>query len=428
MGQQFRVITFGCKVNQYEGELVRQRLSALGWTEAREHAPFDLGVVNTCTVTDRSERKSRQMIRSLTRHHPEASILVTGCYAVSDPETLSRLPGVAAVIPDKSDLLHHLDRLAGKDNGMVLPSPALSAHTSRTRAILKVQDGCNAHCAYCIIPHVRPRPGSKPMEVVLAEARALAAAGHRELVVTGIHVGLYGVDLGPEHSLGELLARLGDVDSIWRIRLSSVELLEIPDRLIELMRESDRFCPHLHVPLQSGDDEVLARMNRRYTGAQFLARASQLLDAVPVMSLTTDVIVGFPGETEAAFRHTMEVARRLSFSKIHVFPFSPRRGTSAATMSGQVDPETVRRRRDLMLTLSDELGLGFRQGFLNKTVEVLVESTGNVCGAPLDGLTPHYVRVRLSGGSIRSGERVRALVRSVDAHVMVGEAIADETA
>ena len=417
----YRLITFGCKVNQYESELLRQRLAEMGWAPAASDESCDAVIVNTCSVTNRSDQKCRQTLRSLIRRHPRATVLATGCYAKADPETLRNIPGVVGVFPEKSDVLRHLAAEVGID----LPSSALretlTGHTTRTRAILKIQDGCDAFCSYCIIPHVRARPRSKPIDEAVSEARTLVAAGHREVVLTGIHLGLYGRDLNLSDGLSQLCEELTQIDGLRRIRLSSIELMEVTDRLKTLIAARDNLCPHLHVSLQSGDDDVLRRMNRRYSAGQFRSRARQLIDDVPGLTLSTDCIVGFPGETEEAFEHTVELCRDVGFSKIHVFPFSPRRGTPAASMPDRPEAALVRSRRDRLLALSDELGLKLRRLFLNKTVEILVESGGAGHTRAAEGLTPEFLRVRLHGCSAEPGRLVSARVSSVEGALMHAE-------
>ncbi len=421
MIHHYRLITFGCKVNQYESELLRQWLAEMGWAPTASSAPgesCDAVIVNTCSVTNRSDQKCRQTLRSLIRRHPSATVLATGCYAKADPETLRNIPGVAGVFPKKSDVLRHLAAEVGIDLPTSTLRETLTGHTTRTRAILKIQDGCDAFCSYCIIPHVRPHPRSKPIDEAVSEARTLVAAGHREVVLTGIHLGLYGRDLNLSDGLSQLCEELTQIDGLRRIRLSSIGLMDVTDRLKTLIADRDNLCPHLHASLQSGDDDVLRRMNRRYSAGQFRRRAHRLIDDVPGLTLTTDCIVGFPGETDEAFEHTVELCRDVGFSKIHVFPFSPRRGTPAASMSNRPEAATVRGRRDRLLRLSDELGLKLRRLFLHKIVEVLVESGGTERTLAAEGLTPEFLRVSLDGTSAKRNELVSVRVTSVEPRLL----------
>jgi threonylcarbamoyladenosine tRNA methylthiotransferase MtaB len=421
--KRFRLVTFGCKVNQYESEVLMQQLHRLAWRAVGNGESCDAVIVNTCTVTGRTDRKCRQAIRSLMRTHPGAQVLVTGCYAVAEPDALVGIPGVTGVYPDKAAVVNHLAAASGESPP--LADEVLTQRTTRTRALLKVQDGCDAFCAYCIIPHVRGHRRSKPLPAALAEARTLLDAGHREIVLTGIHLGLYGRDLDGDESLTRLCEALLTLDGLDRLRLSSIELSEVTDDLADLLAGDNALCPHLHVPLQSGDDGVLARMNRTYSAGAFGNRAPALTERVPDLSLTTDVMVGFPGEDETAFAHTVALCRKVGFSKMHVFPFSPRAGTAAADMPGRPVPADLERRRQELLARSDELGARFRRAFVNRTVAILVEGQEGGSVPTAEGLTANFLRARVKGSSRRANSLIRARVLSADAHLLSCEPVGE---
>jgi len=381
-----RLATLGCKVNQYETQYVKETLEANGYREAAEHEPADLCVVNTCTVTMEGDAKSRQLIRRLHLANPAAAIVVMGCYATREPETIRRLPGVTRVITDKARLAEELRPL-----GVERLPRGIHRFDGHQRAFVKVQDGCVLNCTYCIIPSVRPGLRSRPADEIADEVAALVAAGRREIVLTGIHLGHYGIDLSrgrPKSQwcrLWNLVQRLDGVGGDFRIRLSSLEAAEVRDDLVAAISGSRRVVPHLHPCLQSGSDAILARMGRRYRRAGFVERCRRIRLALDVPALTTDVIVGFPGETDADFAATREVVRAVGFSKIHVFSWSPRRGTPAATLDGRVPPQVIAQRREQLEALGRQLAGEYHRQLVGRRLDVLVEGVdprrpGNVLG------------------------------------------------
>lgn len=375
-GPLLKTVTLGCKVNQYETEYVRQGLQRIGYVDAERHQSADLCIVNTCTVTAEGDAKSRQAIRRLARENPQSRIVVMGCYATRAPEEVAALPGVSEVVTDKRELPDLLARY-----GVVEIPTGLEGFAGRKRAYVKVQDGCMLRCSYCIIPQVRPQLTSRPLADVITEVKHLVNAGHREVILTGIHLGHYGVDWNrhqPKEKwvrLAHLLEQLCELPGEFRIRLSSIEATEVTRELIDGMRRYEgRVAPHLHVCLQSGSDSVLRRMRRRWGVRMFLDRCRMLRDALDNPALTTDVIVGFPGETDAEFAATMETCRQAAFAKIHVFPFSPRRGTPAAEMTDQV-PESVRNERvEQLLALDRELRHDYYRSLVGRTLQIVYDS------------------------------------------------------
>jgi threonylcarbamoyladenosine tRNA methylthiotransferase MtaB len=403
-----KTYTLGCKVNQYETELVRQALVGVGYRDANGGESADLCVVNTCTVTAEGDAKSRQVIRRMARQNPAARIVVTGCYATRAPDEMAALPGVCEVVTDKRELPDVLGRFGVVD----FPS-GLSSFGTRHRAYVKVQDGCLLRCSYCIIPQVRPHMYSRPLQDILNEVRALRDNGYREVVLTGIHLGHYGVDWNwnrPKSQwtrLSHLLHEIVRLDGDFRIRLSSIEATEVTRELIQVMADhSDRICPHLHLCLQSGSDGILRRMNRRWGAKRFVDRCDQVRDALDQPALTTDVIVGFPGETDEDFAATCRTVENCGFSKIHIFPFSPRRGTPAADMPNQV-PKQVKSDRTSQLA---EIECGLRQGYFaslhGRSLRVLVESALSDSTSRYVGTACRYAPVELKASATSAGNFV----------------------
>lgn len=356
-----RLITLGCKVNQYETQLVREALLEGGYREAADDEHADLCVVNTCTVTNNGDSRSRQVIRQQARRNPGTKTIVMGCYATRDPQAVSELPNVIEVVTDKRELPDVLSRF-----GIVDMPRIITGFEGHHRAFVKIQDGCILNCSYCIIPTVRPGLRSRRPDDIEHEVRGLIDGGYREIVISGVHVGHFGIDthrLKPgEHPerLWDLLRRLDRIPGEWRMRLSSIESVELNDEFIRAAADCKHLCPQFHPALQSGSDSVLMRMKRRYRVSRFLERLEQIRDALgndPAFS--TDVIVGFPGETDAEFEETLETCRKAGFMKVHVFPFSRRDGTPAADMPNQVPPEVIRERVGILSDLERDLALEF---------------------------------------------------------------------
>lgn len=411
--------TLGCKVNQAETASLKRLFEEAGYKAVSFSQPADVYVINTCTVTHLGDRKSRQAVRRARRQNPEAVIVVTGCYAQVSPEEVLELPEVNLVVGTHGrERLPELVREARQKRlNCVLPleqktsfEPVPSAQNSRTRAFLKVQEGCRQFCSYCIVPYARGPLYSMPPKLAVAEAEKLAAAGYRELVLTGVHLGSYGVDLEEKPTLTDLLQLMIAVDGIERIRLSSIEPTEITTELIECLLHNRKICRHLHIPLQSGDDEILAKMNRKYSAGEYYSLVRLLREKVPGIALTTDVMVGFPGESGEHFQRTFEMVKRCAFSRLHVFKYSPRRGTPAADFPNQVPDDVKNDRSDRLIDLGDALAASYRAGFIGKTVEVLFETKSG--GGTLTGTTEHYLRVRAAAPPYLLGKTAKVLVLS----------------
>jgi threonylcarbamoyladenosine tRNA methylthiotransferase MtaB len=403
-----RTVTLGCKVNQYETELVRQALATAGYRDADDDEPADLCLVNTCTVTAEGDKKSRQVIRQLARRNAGTRIVVMGCYATRAPREIAALPAVAEVITDKRELPDWLTRWGVAD----VPR-GISGFGSRQRAYVKVQDGCLLRCSFCIIPSVRPHLASRPLEHIIDEVRRLVDAGHREIVLTGIHLGHYGVEWSrsrPKSAwlrLSHLLEKLAALPGEFRLRLSSIEATEVTRELVSILgAHPHRICPHLHVSMQSGSDAVLARMRRRWGSRRFIDRCRLVRESLDQPAFTTDVIVGFPGESEDDFAATCAACEEVGFSKIHIFPFSPRRGTPAADMDGQVDPRVKADRCRRLAELEARLRARYFESLLGRRLEVLVESPARQPGRVV-GTSCRYAPVELPGTSSDVGQLVQ---------------------
>ena len=423
-----RLLTLGCKVNQYETQYVKEMLQVNGYVEAAEGRPADLCVVNTCTVTAEADAKGRQLVRRLHHANPGAAIVVMGCYATRDPDAVRRLPGVTHVITDKERLAEELAPF-----GVEVKPAGISRFDGHQRAFVKVQDGCLLRCSYCIIPHVRPTLRSRPPEEIEAEVARLVESGYHEVVLTGIHLGHYGIDLSRGRPraqwvrLWHLLERLARLSGDFRIRLSSLEAAEARDDLVRVLANEPRVCPHLHLCLQSGSDRVLARMKRRYTSAGFLERCRRIRAVLDTPAFSTDVIVGFPGETEEDFAATCRVVRAAGFSRVHVFSYSRREGTEAARWAEVVPPAVVAARRERLRELERELAGAYYRSLLGRRLDVLVEGPDPRRPGFVRGTSERYAPVAFRGHApalLRQRVPVRAV--AVDGDMVLGEPEPDE--
>ena len=413
-----KLITMGCKVNQYDTQSMQETLLHNGYTVVEDTPRADLYLINTCTVTNAADQKARQVIRRALRENPDAKVLVTGCYAESDRGAIEQIPGVTCVFGnrEKADFQTYLDALDAEMPRLpttpktLLPlqpvqhdavreharfSSGVSSAGKRTRALIKVQDGCSAFCTYCIIPYVRGRMTSRPLADIVEEARRIADNGIKEIVITGVHLGAYGLDTGRDKNIADILERIHGIEGIARIRFSSIEPMYFPDILAERMAALPKCMPHFHLPLQSGSDNILRRMRRRYTTAQF----AHLVDKLRTLftddvGMTTDIMVGFPGETEADFETSLGFVEQIGFSQLHVFRYSPRKGTPAATYEDAVSPHVSAARSRAMIQLGERLGTAFRRRMLGKHAELLVEdSREGKAQHHLTGFTDNYLRV-----------------------------------
>src|SRR5262245_904689 len=408
MAATLKTLTLGCKVNQYETELIREGLERAGYRDADEGEKADLCVVNTCTVTAEGDSKSRHAIRKLARENPHARIVVMGCYATRAPDELAKLPNVVEVVTDKREIPDLLGRF-----GVIDIPTGISRFGNRHRAYVKVQDGCLLRCSYCIIPHVRPNFSSRPIEHVLDEVQRLVDNGYREIVLTGIHLGHYGVEQNrhkPKNDwlrLSNLVRAIANLPGDFRIRLSSIESTEVTRELLDVMAEHPRrIAPHLHICLQSGSDTILRRMRRRWSSRMFVGRCDLVREKLDNPAITTDMIVGFPVETEADFEATCRGSRDFSFSTIHIFPFSPRKGTPAAEMRDMVEPQVKANRCDRLAALEEKLRRDYFRSLIGRRLTVLVEGPGEITPGSWVGTSCRYAPVNADRSDAAPGQLI----------------------
>ena len=410
-GKQVAFYTLGCKLNQYDTQSLLELFRQRGYSVVDFNDMADVYVINTCTVTGSGERKSRQAINRAVRNNPQATIVVTGCYAQTAPGDVAGLKGVDLVIgnQDRDCIVDMVEEVAVLQRPQVLVSDIFQAKefeelpilefTGRTRATLKIQDGCNQFCSYCKIPYARGPSRSRDLAAIIAEAKRLASRGFREIVLTGIHLGAYGLDLNPPSSLAAVIRALDEVDNLARLRLGSVDAPEIDGELIKTLRDHLKACRHLHIPLQAGDDGILKAMRRPYTLGEYRAVIEQIRHHLPEVAITTDIIVGFPGETEAQFQAALEFVREMAFTRLHVFRYSPRKGTPAARFPHQIPTPIKNQRSKEMIELGHELSLAFHQSYVGRRVEVLWEESKpnpleDIEGELWEGHTATYVKVQ----------------------------------
>ncbi len=421
-------VTLGCKVNQYESEAMQKLFEAAGYVQAEEISDADVVVVNTCTVTAVSSQKSRQMIRRAAGANQNSIVAVVGCYAQSEPEVVAAIDGVDVVVgtKDRTRIVELVEAALSKREKIFQVGTVDEIHDfeelphapQRTRAFLKIEDGCNNFCSYCIIPFVRGRVRSRSLESIRGECLKLHAAGFKEIVLTGIHVGAYGRDFGGKISLVDAVKTVLDAANPLRLRLGSIEPIELTDELIALIKSDERICNHVHLPLQSGSDEILKAMHRPYTTKNFAELTARLVDEISEISIGTDLIVGFPGETDENFSETLEFIQSQPFAKIHVFPYSARAGTVAATLPNQIPSSTKKLRAGLALEISRDKSKIFAERLIGRTVEIIAETSTD---GLVDGLTKNYVRVYVLDENIPLGEVVRVRVEKIFRDGVIGK-------
>jgi threonylcarbamoyladenosine tRNA methylthiotransferase MtaB len=416
--------TLGCKVNHYETEAIWQLFKQAGYERTEFERRADVYVINTCTVTNTGDKKSRQIIRRAVRQNPDAVICVTGCYAQTSPAEIMAIPGVDIVVgtQDRAKMLEYIEQYKAERqpiNGVrnimktrVYEELDVPYFTDRTRASLKIQEGCNNFCTFCIIPWARGLMRSRDPKEVIRQAQQLVNAGYKEIVLTGIHTGGYGEDM-KNYNLAMLLRDMErEVKGLKRLRISSIEASQITDEVIEVLRESKVVVRHLHIPLQSGSNTVLKRMRRKYTMEFFKERLDRLKEALPGLAITSDVIVGFPGETEEEFMETFNFIKDNRFSELHVFPYSKRTGTPAARMDDQIDEEVKNERVHRLISLSDQLAKEYASEFEGEVLEVIPEETFNEENNEglLVGYTDNYLKVVFSGTEDMIGKLIKVKI------------------
>ncbi|WP_077214025.1 tRNA (N(6)-L-threonylcarbamoyladenosine(37)-C(2))-methylthiotransferase MtaB [Bacillus dakarensis] len=399
--------TLGCKVNHYETEAIWQLFKEEGYERTDFESTADVYIINTCTVTNTGDKKSRQVIRRAIRKNPDAVICVTGCYAQTSPAEIMAIPGVDIVVgtQDRVKMLEYIEQYKAEREpinavGNIMKNRVyeeldVPAFTDRTRASLKIQEGCNNFCTFCIIPWARGLMRSRDPEEVIRQAQQLVDAGYKEIVLTGIHTGGYGEDM-KDYNLASLLRDLeANVTGLKRLRISSIEASQITDEVIEVINQSNIIVRHLHIPIQSASNTVLKRMRRKYTMEFFSERLERLKEALPGLAVTSDVIVGFPGETEEEFMETYNFIKEHKFSELHVFPYSKRTGTPAARMEDQIDEDVKNERVHRLITLSDQLAKEYASQFENEVLEVIPEERfkNDPDSGLYEGYTDNYLKV-----------------------------------
>ena len=367
--------TLGCKVNQYETQEMRERFQGAGFRQANNGRKADIYVINTCTVTQRADSESLNLIRRAKRANPDAKIIVTGCLAELDKDKIKAGGGISLIVRnrDKNRIVQLLNGNNELNENNELKDKGISDFFGHTRAFLKIQDGCNNFCAYCKVPLVRGPSRSRPLNEIIEEARRLVENNFKEIVLSGICMGAYGRDLSRKVNLVDVIEALEDIEGLLRIRLSSIEAGDISDELICKIAESQKLCPHLHIPMQSGDSQILEKMNRRYTKTDYLNLIYKLRSKVPQIAITTDVLVGFPGESEENFQNTVTLIKEVSPLKTHIFPYSRREGTPAANFEDQISPVIIKARIEQLKEIAGHSSLEYKKQFLNKEIPVLIE-------------------------------------------------------
>lgn len=415
--------TLGCKVNQYETEAMLELFEKDGYEQVNSEEYADVYVINTCTVTHMSDRKSRQYIRRVKKKNPDAVIAVVGCYSQVSPEEILDIEEVNLVMGtnDRRKIVEEIKKIdASKKVSTVddimkvkaFEEIEISQTNGKTRAFMKIQDGCDRFCTYCIIPYARGRVRSRDIDSIVNEVKKLANNGYKEVVLTGIHVASYGKDLKDKDiKLLDVIKQINEIDKIERIRLSSVEPILFTDEFVNEVLKMDKVCPHYHLSLQSGCDETLKRMNRRYTTSEYKTIVDRLRSKMPNVAITTDVIVGFPGETNDEFKETYEFLKEIELSQMHIFKYSPRKGTPAATMENQVDPQMKHFRSEQLLNLSKVNFNKFANKFIGSELDVLFEQ--NIEGNKFEGLTSNYIRVVVESDKNIQGQILKVKINDV---------------
>ena len=425
--------TLGCKVNHYETEAIWQLFKDANYERVEFETNADVFVINTCTVTNTGDKKSRQIIRRAIRQNPDAVVCVTGCYAQTSSAEIMEIPGVDIVVgtQDRHKLLDYIQQFQDERQpingvGNIMKNRTYEElevpyFTDRTRASLKIQEGCNNFCTFCIIPWARGLMRSRDPEKVVEQATQLVNSGYKEIVLTGIHTGGYGQDL-KNYNLAQLLRDLDTIEGLERIRISSIEASQLTDEVIDVIGNSNKVVRHLHIPLQSGSDDVLKRMRRKYTMAHFSERLTKLHQALPDLAVTSDVIVGFPGESEDEFQETYDFIVNHHFSELHVFPYSPRIGTPAARMDNQIDEETKNVRVHKLISLSNQLAKEYASKFEDEVLEVIPEEMDEEPHT-LVGYADNYMKVRFEGDDSLIGQIVKVKIVKANYPINEGKAI-----
>ena len=414
---KFLINTLGCKVNTYESNVIRDIFLNEGYEESNSNV--DIAVINTCTVTNTSDSKSLKVIKHTIKNNPNAIVIVCGCFSQINPDRLKDMEGVSIVLGNynKSKIMDYINQYK-KDKKQIIDVRELNDvkfecmklnNFNKTRAFVKIEDGCENFCSYCIIPYSRGKVRSKLMEEVLDEINTLVNNGHREIVLTGIHTGHYGADI-KEYDFSDLLNEICKIKGLERLRISSIEITELDDKFLETLKNNKIIVDHMHIPLQSGCDKTLKEMNRKYDVAYFKDKIKKIRSIRPNISITTDVIVGFPNETENDFNTTVNTIKDIKFTKLHVFPFSVRKGTVAETMENQIDEKTKKERVHILMDISKELELDYMNKFVGCEVEFIPEVSKD---GYIIGHTGNYLQIK---SKIKSNghETIKTTIKSIE--------------
>ena len=426
---KFQIYTLGCKVNTYESNVMRDALLNKGYFEVGLKEKADITIINTCTVTNTADSKSMKVIRQAIRRNENAIIVVCGCLVQNKKEEVSKIDGVDIVIGNinKSKIVDYIEKYIEEkkqevDVRNIMDTnfePMMLNNFNKTRAFVKIQDGCNNFCSYCIIPYTRGNVRSKDKRSVLKEIQLLVDEGHKEVVLTGIHTGNYGAEFA-NYKFADLLKDIVKIDKLERLRISSIEITEINDDVMEVIKENNILVDHMHIPLQSGSDAVLKRMNRKYDKEYFINKIKKLRKIRPNISITTDVIVGFPGETEEEFEETIETIKKIKFTKLHVFPYSKREGTKAAIMDGQVDENIKKKRVQILLQVSKELEYNYMEKFIGKKVIFIPEMAKEEY---IIGHTGNFLNVKYRGNKNDLNKDIEVKINNIEYPYCIGSTI-----
>ncbi len=424
--------TLGCKVNQYETESMTESFENAGYRVVDYSEFADVYIINTCTVTNVGDRKSRQIIRRALDINPDAFVAVVGCYSQMAPEEVFNIPGVSLVVGtgDKNRIAELVEYAGKKKEKLNLVNDIMEvrkfeetqikSYKGRTRAFLKIQEGCSQYCTYCIIPYARGHVRSRRPESIVEEVKVLAGSGFKEIVLTGIHVASYGKDLG-DTSLIEIIEKVHEIDGIDRIRMSSVDPNLMSPGFIDRLRGLPKICRHFHLSLQSGCNETLKRMNRKYTAEEYRGTVERLRGAFAGVAITTDLIVGFPGETEEEFQKTVDFIKEISFSAMHVFKYSPRKGTPAYEYKDQVKPQVKEARSRLISDIARENERKFIKSFIGRSMKVLYEKQTDDKSLVFEGLTDNYIRVVTESHRDLKGKLIETALMEIKEDYLVGK-------
>jgi len=420
--KKFKVVTLGCRTNQYESQAYADQLVRLGYAQAEEGESAEICIVNTCTVTESADSSSRYQIRHLARENPGSKLVVTGCLAERLPQEIQAMPEVSLVVSnkDKEDLLSQVFP------DQEIPEFTIDHFAAHTRAFVKVQDGCNSYCTYCIIPYVRGRSRSRTVAEVVREVEQLIANGYKEVVLTGINIGDF--DGAPQE--GEKPARLSDliravdaIDGLERLRVSSIDPDEVDEDLADAILNGKKTCHSMHIVLQSGSNVILKRMNRKYTREIFLDTVEKLLKASPDFTFTTDIIVGFPGESEADFQDTLDIMEKVRFAKVHMFPYSERKRTRAALYPNKVPAQIINERKQKLLRLAEKISFDLRSQFVGRTMAVLTESDEDLIEGHISGHTENFLTVCVPKADIKPNTLIQVQLIENSPKGLIGKVI-----